>query len=633
MQARILVIAPFPALADEVRRVLDERMGKRRGLFRVVVADLVAAKDIVQREMQDSIKAIVSRGGTAGLIEETTHVPVVRIQVSLVDIMRAVLASGAGSKAKKVGVSGFENMVYGCDDLGALLRMKLVEIKIKGEAEAKEKIAHAMEDGVDLLIGDAVSVRVARAQGLAAKTIDSGRQAIFQALTEALLIARVVQQDEAKSEMLRAVVHQSQDAIIATDHEGRITIFNPEAERLVRRVRFEVLGKPLARICPALLAKPAEEDFLDLYGTKALVKTSDLPDGMTIYRVQRISEVQRTEQRIRQKFAAKGLTAKYHMEDIIGSSAPCEAMKRKAMRYALTDSTILITGASGTGKEMLVQGIHNRSSRRSGPFVAVNCAALPENLLESELFGYVDGAFTGARRGGRQGLFELAHGGTIFLDEIGEVPTSLQSRLLRVLQEHEVMKLGGESVIPVDVRIVAATNQNLARMVEEGTFRADLYYRLNILRIHMPTLAERRADIPLLARAMIVKMKKLNPAIAGIAEDAESALAAHAWPGNIRQLANVMERLMLLSDGTEITRDAVLAAWADDGEENRGNVPGSPREGDGALHGELRDVEEETVRRVLAEEGGSCSRAAKRLGIHRTTLWRKIKRKENRDNP
>ena len=510
MQAKILVIAPFPALAEEVRRVLSERMEGQRGLFRVVVADLAAAEEIVRREMTGSIKVIVSRGGTAGLIETATHVPVVRIQVSLVDVMRAVLESNAGASARKVGVSGFENIIYGSDDLGELLHMKLVEIKISGEREAEEKIARAMADGVDLLIGDAVSVRVAREQGLAARTIASGRQAIYQALTEALLIAHVVQQDEVKSEMLRAVVHQSQDAIVAVDRKGNITLFNPEAERLFRRVYYEAVGKPLCAVCPALLNRPPEEDFLELYGTKVFVKVSQIEGGMAIYRVQRVSEVQRIERRIRQKLAAKGLTAKYRMEDIVGTSAPCETMKKKAMRYALTDSTILITGESGTGKEVLVQSIHNRSNRAAGPFVAVNCAAIPENLLESELFGYVDGAFTGARRGGRQGMFELAHGGTLFLDEVGEIPLSLQSRLLRVLQEHEVMKLGGESVIPIDVRVVAATNQNLARMVQEGTFRADLYYRLNILRIHMPTLAERRADIPLLARSMMAKMRELN---------------------------------------------------------------------------------------------------------------------------
>ena len=299
------------------------------------------------------------------------------------------------------------------------------------------------------------------------------------------------------------------------------------------------------------------------------------------------------------------------MEDIKGDSSACRAMKRKAERYARTDSTVLITGASGTGKEMLAQGIHNRSRRMARPFLAVNCAALPENLLESELFGYVDGAFTGARKGGRQGLFELAHGGTIFLDEIGEMPALLQTRLLRVLQEREVMPLGGDSIVPVDVRVIAATNQNLARMVEAGTFRSDLYYRLNILRIHMPSLAERRADIPLLTQNLMHRMADLNECITGITDEAIGVLCARAWPGNIRQLQNMMERLMLLADGTEITAADVRRAEEDDREEE------SARQND--------EGEGDVLQRVLAEEHYNLGRAAKRLGIHRTTLWRHMK--------
>ena len=201
-----------------------------------------------------------------------------------------------------------------------------------------------------------------------------------------------------------------------------------------------------------------------------------------------------------------------------------------------------------------------------GPFVAINCAALPENLLESELFGYVDGAFTGAKRGGRQGMFELAHGGTLFLDEIGEMPLSLQSRILRVLQEREVMPLGGESIIPIDVRIIAATNQNLSKMVEEGNFRRDLYYRLNILRIHMPTLAERKEDIPLLADELLQKMKDINPNLKSITKEAKLFLSICDWPGNIRQFVNMMERIMLLTDGEIITKQDVINAYEDDKE-------------------------------------------------------------------
>lgn len=278
---------------------------------------------------------------------------------------------------------------------------------------------------------------------------------------------------------------------------------------------------------------------------------------------------------------------------------------------------------------MLVQSIHNLSTRSNGPFVAVNCAALPENLLESELFGYVEGAFTGAKKGGRQGLFELAHSGTLFLDEIGEMPLPLQSRILRVLQEKEVMPLGGEKVIPVDVRIVAATNKNLLQMVKAGNFREDLYYRLNILRIHMPTLQERKTDIPLLIAKFLQDMKNINLRITGMSEDAQKYLMNYNWPGNIRQFVNMMERIMLLSTGPLIDLRDVQDAYADDLEKD---IVVTSNEQESQIVNnvqKLSDVEESFLNKILAEENFNFTKAAKRLGIHRTTLWRKLKNINN----
>ncbi len=272
---------------------------------------------------------------------------------------------------------------------------------------------------------------------------------------------------------------------------------------------------------------------------------------------------------------------------------------------------------------MLVQSIHNASPRSAGPFVAVNCAAIPEALLESELFGYEEGAFTGARRGGRQGLFELAHGGTLFLDEIAEMPLALQARLLRVLQEKSVMHLGGSGVIPVDVRIIAATNRNLPVMVERQEFRQDLYYRINILRIYMPALKERIEDIPGLVLSMIARLYQINPGITGIDDGALEYLRTCQWPGNIRQLANTVERAMLLSDGPVISSRDMLKA-CDDGSHpavRQEMPPGSPDN--------LARLEQQTLQRVLCEEEFNYSRAAARLGIHRTTLYRKLNSKHH----
>ena len=290
------------------------------------------------------------------------------------------------------------------------------------------------------------------------------------------------------------------------------------------------------------------------------------------------------------------------------------------------DLAVLIEGESGTGKELLAQSIHNGSDRREGPFVAVNCAAIPENLLESELFGYEAGAFTGAKREGKAGLFEMAHRGTLFLDEIGEISKNVQTRLLRVLQEKEIMRVGGNKIIPIDVRIVSATNQNLREQSQEGLFREDLYYRLNVLWLKVPPLRKRCGDVALLAERFLEQYypdkSKLDQIL--------PALAAYSWPGNIRELQNTMERYGVLlsvlgdelADQKEINEILGITSQ---------NVKGNTMKIEVELGGELNEiisqVEYEVTSRYLEEFDNNQELAAKALGIGRTTFWRKYKKK------
>ena len=634
MKEQVLFIAPFKKLAEDAYLVIEERFSDKKDLFKVVEADLVEAEEVVKKYINDGIEVIVSRGGTASLLEKEVDIPMVYIQVTITDILQSLLE--LKKMPDNIGIAGFENMIYGVEEIAKILNTNFVEILISKAEEADMKINRAINRGIDFIVGDAISVKLAKKYGINGKFINSGKESIYRALQEALLIAKVRRQDEHKSEMIRTIIQKSHDGIIATNEENRISLFNPEAEKIFHRIKYEVLGKKVEDICSSINEKKLnEEEELLINNKQYLIKKSliyvkDVNKG-SIYLLQNISEMQKLERNIRKKLSSKGLVAKYSLEDTIGKSPACVKMKNKAKKYALTNSTILITGESGTGKEMLVQGIHNISDRAQGPFVALNCATLPENLLESELFGYVDGAFTGAKRGGRQGMFELAHGGTLFLDEIGEMPLSLQSRILRVLQEREVMPLGGESIIPIDVRIIAATNQNLSKMLEEGKFRSDLYYRLNILRIHMPTLAERKEDIPLLADKLLQKMQYINPNLKSITEEAKSFLSNCKWPGNIRQFVNMMERIMLLTDGDTITKQDVINAYEDDKEilTSSNNEKGiiESTEPINTVDKNLAQMEIELLRKVLVEENYNYTKAAKRLGIHRTTLWRKLKNK------
>ena len=289
-----------------------------------------------------------------------------------------------------------------------------------------------------------------------------------------------------------------------------------------------------------------------------------------------------------------------------------------AKKFSKTQSNIFLQGDTGTGKEIFAQSIHNTSSRKNGPFVAVNCGALSESLLESELFGYVKGAFTGASKDGKAGYFELAHKGTIFLDEIGELPFQLQSRLLRVIQEREIKRLGDEKVIPIDVRIIAATNQNLHSLIAQSKFREDLFYRLQVLKIRIPSLRERKTDIPLLAENFINRFKVKEKKEIIFTSSAKESLMQYEFYGNIRQLENVCERLVIMCD-RELTQDTVQMVM--DEEES------TKFEKDVNIYDNKKDY----YQRVLEEVQYNKQLAADKLGISRTTLWRRLNNKGEKD--
>ncbi|MGC8881404.1 MAG: sigma-54-dependent transcriptional regulator [Bryobacteraceae bacterium] len=298
--------------------------------------------------------------------------------------------------------------------------------------------------------------------------------------------------------------------------------------------------------------------------------------------------------------------------EMIGSSPKMVEIYKTISRVAPTDALVLIEGETGTGKELIAHMIHRNSPRANMPFVPVDCASLAPSLIESELFGAIRGAYTGADRD-RTGVFEAANGGTVFLDEIGEIDLNFQLKLLRFLQEKEIRPLGSSKPKKVDVRVLAATNRNLRKMVEEGKFREDLWYRLDVVRITVPPLRERRGDIPLLAAAFLRRYNERYGLDARITESGMRALCEYTWPGNVRQLQHMIERLVILAPGGRITEDAVEEAIR----------ASSPREEAGET---LAEAEAEQIRKVLAATGGNKSRAARILGIERKTLYRKLER-------
>ncbi|MEH6627711.1 MAG: sigma 54-interacting transcriptional regulator [Motiliproteus sp.] len=327
-----------------------------------------------------------------------------------------------------------------------------------------------------------------------------------------------------------------------------------------------------------------------------------------------------TRLKVQRPTTDKSRSTRYSFEDMIGQSPVVLLLRQQALRASQLDSTVLLLGETGTGKELVAQAIHNASPRASASFVGVNTAALPETLVEAELFGAAPGAYTGADKKGRKGKFELAHGGTLFLDEIGEMPASVQAKLLRVLQEREVEPLGSNTVVKVDVRVIAATSRNLEKLVADGLFRADLYYRLNVLPLTLPPLRERIEDLPILC-------KKLNQSISEELGEPEVAindallekLSSYHWPGNIRELRNVLERLNLFADQGEVSIDIL-----------GGLVPVSRDIGTNTdvkilpLSETIAAAEKHAIDQALVATNNNRTRAARLLGISRANLYEKL---------
>ena len=326
------------------------------------------------------------------------------------------------------------------------------------------------------------------------------------------------------------------------------------------------------------------------------------------------------------------LKSKYSFDDIIGNSPSFIAVKQFAERISVSQSGVLLLGESGTGKELFAHAIHNNSTRAAFPFVPINCASIPDHLLESELFGYEEGAFTGAKRGGKKGQLYVANYGTIFLDEIGDMPLAMQSKLLRVLQEKEIQRIGSQKTIPIDVRVIAATHRDLEKMVLEGKFRSDLYYRLNVIKIEIPSLRKRTEDIVPIALSLLKKLeKKFNRRGIEFSEKASERLKLHSWPGNIRELENVLERALNVLDGKmiDIFHLPLYLRDIDPGQQGFKDSVVSfsveKREEIKSLKEEIAIAEKSTILRAINASGGNKVEAARLLQISKTTLYDKCK--------
>ncbi len=624
MRPRICIVGypPVISFAREVAHDFEEAAE-----FTFVTSLLEGALPRL-REVEGAVDIIVAGPSTRIMYEGDLKVPIIDFRLTFPDLIRAIQEARETDRRIVLCHSRRD-----CDvDLALLeqvLDASLTTYACDTSAEYAAACSRAKAEGFRVVLGGSFTVQTAESLGLHGVLVYKGSDVIRRAVERALEICRIHQEQNRRVSQLAAVVEHVTDGLLLTDERGSVILANGQAER--RLGTGSLHGKRLTELFGSRTAAEALRRSRTLLHViergKLLVNYVPVRSGAEgaglVCTFKEVDAVRDAELTARTQLHARGFVAKYTLEDVAGTSRAIQLARERAAQFAAAEGPVLITGESGTGKELFAHGIHARSGRRQGPFVAINCATLPAELLESELFGYVKGAFTGARAAGKQGLIELAHTGTLFLDEITSLGYALQAKLLRLLAESEILKLGTDRVIPVDIRIIAATNEDIQQCLAERRFREDLYYRLAAFRLHLPPLRERPEDlVPLFLHSI----RRIRPEIAERLQKKQTlallhdTLARAPFPGNVRELDNVVRRFCLLwqPDQAAGPTRALLEECLGWTEEEKAEPPAD-------LRGAVKDTEK-AILQDLVGIYQSRQELARALGIDRSTLWRKLKR-------
>lgn len=634
---RILFIVPYP----DLKKLVVEELKGHPDQHRIQMKIIVATVDKVPKFDPEQYDVIIARGYTAKQTKASyLNIPTVELAISSFDIIRSLQETKMRYNPKKVAFCGFYSALYGAKDLGSFLDCDVEVYRPNGYEELEEALIQAKKEGCETIIGGYSAKLFAEKYGMPSTIIKTGGEGILQALNEAIRTVDMMRVERVKAEMYRTITKSSKEGILFVDPKGIIQVDNPAAQQMAGK--SSLCFQALEQTHPFLLEgfRKAVETKMEIFNamhrlnSRTSISVSFLPviikqevTGVVINLVD-VSRIQTLEGQIRRKLSEKGHHAKYTFKDVIHESAIMGQTIARAKKFAKSTSNIIIVGETGTGKEVFAQSIHNTSQRSKGPFVAVNCAALPENLLESELFGHVEGAFTGTSKGGKMGLFEQAHNGTLFLDEISEITPALQSKLLRALQEREVRRIGDDRVISIDVRVISATNKSLNSLAARGLFRRDLLYRLDVLRIFLPPLRKRENDVErIFLSLMAACAREQGKQMPSVDPSALTVLRSYPFDGNIRELMNIVERVLVTMEGVAVSEEEILEVLYPEDLEQEGAFREEPlldsrKIGDHALS-------PKRIQEALEACGGNKTQAAELLGINRTTLWRRLKEWEN----
>ena len=595
---------------------------------------------LIEERINEGIDAVIARGANAEYIKEHFTVPIVDIKLSLFDYAKALYRAQKIGKNICIIVAKSDYMSSMYEEFESISKAMGININVieYNDSGNVEKII--AESTSDVLIGGAYVTEIAHELKKPCVSVYTGEDTIIKAICEAKRFVNESIKENVKTELIDALVKYSNSSIIIIDDTGKITYFNKNAEKLFGVNYKQAIGKFINEVSPeSNLEYALGTDFenkgtiYEINGIKVVDNQSQIiiknkiAGAMSM--IYSLSNIKKAEWEYYYKKANKnwGFKASATFNEILGKSKAIKTVINEAKIFSKSDASIMILGDTGTGKELFAQSIHNYSDRRDGPFVAINCSAVPESLLESELFGYEEGSFTGGKKGGKAGLFELADHGTIFLDEIGEMDSALQSKLLRVIQEKEIIRIGGEKLIHIDVRVISATNKNVYD-VQNTNFRQDLLYRLNVLELKLPSLKQRENDTSEIFISMLQNKDSLIEYNIPDLRKVFYILRKYSWPGNIRELQNVCERFYLYIKSNERKDEKALRQYMvkSIGEER---LLADILKSYNYIFGkncESGDMGNNMIKEIKDIFSYSNDKIAEILGVSRTTLWRMTKK-------
>jgi transcriptional regulator, propionate catabolism operon regulatory protein len=586
----------------------------------------------IDTKMFTQFDLVITSGAHLEMLNKEYHeltylVPFYPLHFTEADLVKGLV------EAKKFGenimLMYFPDETHDLTEFEEVLHINVKRLMFSTIKEAEELMMEHYKKGYKAVVGTSSICEIAKKNGIDSVLIyskDSLKLEIIKAYQFASTKNKMVSYAKEKD----AILQHALNPIFLLDHEKRIIDTNMEGVKfLKRKAKHDVIGEIFETLVPIQINSDSKDSLSFQYEKVQMVVE---PIVLNANNKSYVVIVRDSHPGLTMERNKTALNSRYQFKDIIHTSSNMKKMLLKAQQFAQSDAPLLIIGESGTGKELIAHSAHHYSKRKSQPFLPVNCSAIPENILESELFGYDEGAFTGARKGGKPGFFEMAQHGTIFLDEIGELPLDIQTKLLRVLQEKEVIRLGGKNIIPLDVRVITATNKPLIELVRKKAFREDLYYRINVLQINVPPVRQRKEDIPLILKHLLIKYGMDSYQSKYLINIAKDSILSYSWPGNIREMENFAQRFCAVSSISSTTYDLVksftdiLAEFLEhdrkimDEDHSQLIMFDSER----SLSNPI-ELEKLKIINILVQTNGNKYKAAEMLGMSRTTLWRKIK--------